>query len=568
MNHSQLLKICALICCLAPASALAQDPVPQDVQQGNEDDAAIREIVFPEEDGAEDEPATEPSVADERVNDESDDESGNAEPLSDGPIADGEPADNEISVDATGVESGDSADDTAPVSDFRTEDLDREWQDPESEEERDKAELLRSFELYKSSVENHMFDEADTLAKRIVELSIKLYGINSLDSAKALTNLGTAQYHNREFESAQLNYKAAIDIIERIEDRLHATLVNPLKGLGAAQLGAGRPDLAKETFDRAVHVSHVNEGPHNLQQIDVLDALTETYLTVGEVDEALDVQENVVNLQMRNIDPNSDAALPALEREAIWMHRMQRYNSERNAYRKIIRILEKSRGKDDIALIPPLTGLGKSYLFVEPYDPEMQTYTPASGGEVYLKRALRIAGESPQSDWEILRGSMLALGDFYTLSGRGSRAARAYQDTWKLLSEDEERIPSRISNLETQVILQDISPDLYHNSARQDYAGAPPENFERGTIVVGYSIDTSGKATNISLVEARPPGLVEMENDVVRGVRDLVHRPRLKEGEIVPVGDMTYTHDFFYRPSDLVAAPAESELAGSSSQER
>jgi len=575
MSHSKLLKICALICCLAPAAgALAQASAPQDVQQDTADDAAIRAIVFPEQDVADDEPATDQPVADEPVNDkpggEPGGEPGGAEPVNDEQIADGEPADDEISVDATGVETSDSADDATPVSDFRTEDLDREWQEPESEEERDKAELLRSFELYKSSVENNMYDEADTLAKRIVELSIKLYGINSLDSAKALTNLGTAQYHNKEFESSQLNYKAAIDIIERIEDRLHASLINPLKGLGAAQLGAGRPDLAKETFDRAVHVSHVNEGPHNLQQIDVLDALTETYLTVGEVDEALDVQENVVNLEMRNIDPDSEAALPALEREASWMHRMQRYNSERNAYRKIIRILERSRGKDAVALIPPLTGLGKSYLFIEPYDTEMQTYTPASGGEVYLKRALRIAEESPQSDWEILRGSMLALGDFYTLSGRGSRATRAYLDTWKFLSEDEdeERIRSRISNLESPVILQNISPTLYHNSARQDHAGTPPENFERGTIVVGYSIGTSGQATNIRLVEARPPGLIEMENEVVREVRDLVHRPRLKDGEVVPVGDMTYTHDFFYRPSDLVVAPAESELAGSASQER
>ena len=328
------------------------------------------------------------------------------------------------SVERDAIDSSDgSYDDSSVTGDSGIEGVDQDFEDPEAAAERDREELLQSFEIYKSSIENGMYDEADAMAKRIIELSIRLYGINSHDSAKALTNLGTVQYHNKDFESSQLNYKAAIEIIERIEDRLHESLINPLKGLGAAQLGAGRPDLAKETFDRAVHVSHVNEGPHNLMQVEVLDALTETYLTVGEVEEALDVQEKVVNLELRNVDPESEAAIPALEREAHWMHRMQHYNAERNSYRKIIRILEKNRGSDDVALIPPLTGLGKSYLFVEPYDPEMQYYTPASGGEVYLKRALRIAEESPQSTGRLLRGSMLALGDFYTLSNRETRAS-------------------------------------------------------------------------------------------------------------------------------------------------
>lgn len=540
------------------ALAVAASAVAQDAAPGNEpelapepqDDAAIRAIVFPEDEltGVEIAP---PGTLDAEAAAEEQTVEGDDPGATDG--------------------SGASDEDQSPaLSDFRNEDLDYSDVDAESmsDEERDKAELVRSFELYKSSIDNGMYEEADTLAKRIIELSIKLYGINSHDSAKALTNLGTVQYHNKDFDSAQLNYQAAIDIIERIEDRLHAALINPLKGLGAAQLGAGRPDLARDTFDRAVHISHVNEGPHNLEQVDILDALTETYLTAGEVDEALDVQEKVVNLQLRNVDLESEAAIPALEREAQWMHRMQRYNAERNAYRKIIRILEKSRGSDDVALIPPLTGLGRSYLYVEPYDPEMQYYTPASGGEVYLKRALRIAEESPQSNWETLRGSMLALGDFYTLSGRESRATRAYTEVWNFLSEDEERIPSRIRELESSVVLQDISPTLYFKSVRQDYAAAPPDNFERGTIVVGYAIGTSGQAGNIRLIEARPPGLAEMENEVLREVRDLVHRPRLEDGNVIPVGDMTYTHEFYYRPSDLTAAPAESELAGSPPQDR
>ena len=109
-----------------------------------------------------------------------------------------------------------------------------------------------------------VYDEADTVAKRVVELAIKEKGAQSNEFAKALTNLAIVQHHTRQYEAAQQNFETAIEIIEDNEDRLNAQLVNPLKGLGASQLESGRPDLAKQTFGRAVHVTHVNEGPHNL----------------------------------------------------------------------------------------------------------------------------------------------------------------------------------------------------------------------------------------------------------------------------------------------------------------
>lgn len=421
-------------------------------------------------------------------------------------------------------------------------------------------ELARNFELYKEALQNSSFDEADTLAKRIVELSIKLYGIDSHESAKALTNLAIVQQRNREYESAQLNFQSSIDIVERIEDRLHSQLINPLKGLGSAQLAAGRPDMARQTFDRAMHVTHVNDGPHNLQQIEILDALTEIYMSVGELEDALDLQENAYTLHARKIDMDSEEILPALERNAVWMHRMRLYNRERNAYRKMIKIIERSRGKDDLGLIEPLTGLGKSYLYVGSLDVDYHTDTlPISSGEVYLKRALRIAEESPDSDWRVLEGAMLTLGDFYTLSSRPARAKRMYEDTWTMLSEDEERFRSRHEQLETLVRLQDINPPKYHNSQHEGDDDAPPENFEVGSIVAKYNVTARGEVSRVNIISTDPPGFDEMEKAVLREMRYLMHRPRIESGSLVVTPDQTYTHEFFYRESDLAAVAQETE---------
>jgi hypothetical protein len=54
-----------------------------------------------------------------------------------------------------------------------------------------------------------------------------------------------------------------------------------------------------------------------------------------------------------------------------------------------------------------------------------------------------------------------------------------------------------------------------------------------------------------------------MENEVTRSVRDLIHRPQYEDGEIIEIDDATYTHEFYYRPSDLPDDSADPTLAGS-----
>ncbi|HEY5654482.1 MAG TPA: tetratricopeptide repeat protein, partial [Woeseiaceae bacterium] len=127
-------------------------------------------------------------------------------------------------------------------------------------------ELTTLFGRFEELLNNELFDEAEVVAKQLVELSIRERGRDHKDIAAALVNLGIAQYRLEQYDLAELNFSAAIRAIERSDSRLSPYLVNPLKGLGATQLKLGEPVEALETFDRAVHVTHVNEGPQNLDQ--------------------------------------------------------------------------------------------------------------------------------------------------------------------------------------------------------------------------------------------------------------------------------------------------------------
>jgi tetratricopeptide (TPR) repeat protein len=434
-------------------------------------------------------------------------------------------------------------------------------QAPLPDEESPEEELQRYFQLYKEALDSKAYAEADTLAKRVVELSIQLFGINSLDSARALTNLGIAQHQNEEYDAAILNYTAAIDIIERVEDRLNSNLVNPLKGLGAAQLADGQPDKAVESFDRAVHVSHVNEGPHNLMQVEMLESLAETYLSVGEFDEVKDIQEHIFSLQARDVELDSLEAIPALERQALWQHRLQFFEQERYTWRKIIDIIEKRRSDTDLSLVPPLTELGKSYLFVGTPNMAFHQPTSISSGEIYLKRALRIVEENADATWKDREGAMLALGDFYILSGKPSRARKIYGETWELLSGDPEKLKNRHDHLETLVVLQDVNPPKYVGIDGEVRSQLPGDNYQTGKLVFDYSVSARGLTTDIDMIEAEPDGFQDMERAVLNNLRAMIHRPRLVDGDAVQTDDLTFIHRFFYRESDLQEVQQSGDLA-------
>ena len=419
--------------------------------------------------------------------------------------------------------------------------------------------LAEDFTLYKNLLANGMTAEADVVAKRIVELSIRENGFESTDTAKALTNLAIVQHRNEDYETAQQNYEAAIGIIERVEDRLNSALINPLRGLGASQLASGRPDLAIEAFDRAKHVSHVNEGPHNLDQVAIIESLAEIYIYIGEVERAYDLQDRVYTLYARKYAVDSDQIIPALFKRADWQHRLRLYGRERDTYRSIIKIIEKNHGKHELSLIRPLTGLATAYLYVGEIDREYQRDSTLTTGEIYVKRAKRIADEHPDATWMIKENTYLSLADFYVFSDKAGKAKRAYQETWDLLSEDESRLINRYNHLETLVMLQDIYPPKYYGMDDDARSSDDDEQFQQGKIVTKFMVNSRGRARNFEIIESHPAGLEDMEKNVLREMRRLIYRPRLEDREVVETQNMTYSHEFFYRESDV--EPGDEEQA-------
>jgi tetratricopeptide (TPR) repeat protein len=423
----------------------------------------------------------------------------------------------------------------------------------------DNERLLAEFELFKQLMNDNVLDEADTVAKRVVELAIEAHGPRSNEYAKALTNLAIVQSQTEQYDAAIQNFETAIEIIEDNEDRLNAQLVNPLKGLGAAQLEYGRPDLASETFQRAIHVTHVNEGPHNLEQIELLESIAETYVIMGELSAAKETQDMIYALNIREHELNAIAMVPSLRRRAEWQHRAGFILDERATYRRIIRIIEESKGKESIDLVQPLILLGRSYFYRDTTGPSTFSESAVASGEIYFRRALRIASERPDPSWEIIAQASLALADYYTYIGNSQRADQAYSETWELLSQGDEQLEVRREQLEQVIALQQNQLPRYVESEEERVVAGRDEASLQGSVTFSYDVSKRGRVGNVILVDARPPEFERMVSRVQRELRRRVFRPRMVDGETVDTPDLTLEHKFFYRQSDLDALRATKE---------
>ncbi len=413
--------------------------------------------------------------------------------------------------------------------------------------------LAREFARYKELASDGVLDEAQNVAKRIVELQIRISGPLSTDTANALTNLAIIQHRSGQYVAAQQNFQTAVDIIEDNEDRLNAALVNPLTGLGASQLEGGRPDLAARTYVRAVHITHVNEGPHNMDQVRLLEALAESNLRLGSPDEAKDIHDTIHALNLRHFASDQMGIIPAMMRRAAWQHRAGYIIDERATYRRAIRIIETTTSKKDLALIDPLTQLGKSFFYVDLTGAQGQNMSLATSGEIYYKRALRIAETNPESNWEIESGAKLALGDYYMHRSHHSRARKIYREAWDTLSEDEARLEKRRESLEQVVLLKRSDLPLYAGTATRDDGLEFDESVQQGTIIVSFSVTNRGRVSDLKIIEANPVDFTDMQRFVRRELRTRLYRPRLEDGDTVATTDLAFTHTYFYWQSDLDA---------------
>lgn len=395
--------------------------------------------------------------------------------------------------------------------------------------------------------------EAAAAGLEVVVLTGQLHGADSLELASPLTNLATAQLRSGALRDAEANYQAAIALLEKRAGFLSARLIEPLTGLGEAYVRSEQYPLATQAYARALRVNHVNEGFYNLDQISIRDGLTEGYLGQLDLEKANFHQEAQIYVQQRKLGRDNPALVGPLTKLGRWYDRSNQTEAARLVYQGAARLVEAADGQNSPGMVEPLLAIAETYRqqALLPPDPESnqspETLLPLSS--MMLRKALGIVEQQSPPDPAERAGILVKLGDLYLMWGKQNTASERYKEAWQILSADPALEVRRDEFFAKPArIMGPVPPAILPVPSRK----APPpdaKDLEQGFVVVRFDVDPLGRVSAATVIESDPANL--LEERVQETARRTLFRPRFVDGAAVATTGLVLRHEFRYAPKQL-----------------
>lgn len=165
-----------------------------------------------------------------------------------------------------------------------------------------------------------------------------------------------------------LEYRRVIEtgerVVDSIEGRSHRydpALIRPLSLLAEALLRAGATGAADQTFERALHLVRVTDGPFSLSQLPLVYRQADARAAMGDRRGANDREEYALDILMREHGRDDPGIVDGLLRLGDW-YASNRYNiSARIIYKHLTDIAEDNLTLGDAHTIRAWRGYAETY---------------------------------------------------------------------------------------------------------------------------------------------------------------------------------------------------------------
>lgn len=347
------------------------------------------------------------------------------------------------------------------------------------------------------------YKDAVGIAQKLLAQAQTQYGKGSIGTEPAWVDLGACQYNAGDSSAAARSYAQAVRLLDTAQSNRDPRLALPLYGLGAAQYIQGDYAAAARNIQRSIFVTRVHDGLNSISQLQYYPALTETYLALGNYDAAEKRQKARVAIIARATGKNSPESVGALQQAAQLTHRVHRYFDERGFLGRQLRLMEKAKGVDAVALVPILLKLGATYRL--DYDPQ-----DIAVGD--LQRAVNILQAHPElPDDGQLADAWVELGDLYLTFGRSSRAYHYYETAYKLLAK------AGNSGKIQALFSKPVPVFVPRPESLAGVGDTPAAGLPVGYALMQFNLSQRGRPQDIKTLEIQPPASAQ-------SVRSRAHR--------------------------------------------
>ena len=361
-----------------------------------------------------------------------------------------------------------------------------------------------------------------------------------------------------------------IDALEGQNGAMSPVLIEPLRGLAAAQLAGSRVTDAISTLRRSIHLARLNDGLHTPQQVAMLEQLIGVHVRTGNFAAADRQQQYLYRVQSYGRRVDNPQKYEATLRYADWIRgaylgdlgqqRYPRLVGLNDLYEDAIEELEETRGESSRELLPYLQRRAElSYLIsVYPGEQESGVRVGASSGNDFelaseaqlrffrmrdhnfrygleaLQRKETILLNNDDTTSEELASAHMAIADWYQWNRRYAKAIRYYEEAWAL-SDDaawREQVFQEPLELPRDTV---FTPGVM-----------PLGTLNKAEVALRFDVSRHGEAKDITILSEENR---ETQSGITRAyhyLRNVRFRPRLLDGQVVRAENVERTYQVKY----------------------
>lgn len=404
---------------------------------------------------------------------------------------------------------------------------------------------------FKSAFEAGDWAAAEERASALVRLIEASGGGQQRELVNPLTNLGTVAYRRGNFDTAIEYYSRAISLIDGERAGADGLLIRPLHGLGEALLAKGMTSESIMPLKRAVDLSRNVDGLFNPDQVEIVDALIEAYVSTGLLTDAEREHQYVFRVAETNFGKNDLRLLDPLDRYARWFESIGRYATARGLHARALQLAERQSADKPIAGVPALRGLARTWLLEGVYGPEIEPEAqirevgdPTSGpfmsaagagrlnadGERALRFALNIVNSATPRDARLYADVLVQIGDWHLIAGSTQRAQANYLEAAKTLATvggDAERL------LQSPRLLVYRAPAASITRLKPD----DPTQYTLHDLEFALEVGADGKVIDAKVVNSTAPEATTRA--ALMAARKARYGPRVADNQVVSTSSVT-----------------------------
>jgi TonB family protein len=381
-------------------------------------------------------------------------------------------------------------------------------------------------------VEEQRFADALAIGDRLIELTIEEFGAISVQTAQAYAQLADAQRRAKEHTAAEENFHKSVDTYRKVDGAFSPLAIAPLTGLGDNYQDSGDYLNAVSAYSEARTISRRVFGLLNEGQIEMLDRMTVSLVSLNQPLEADEQQLEALRLVERNWSPESKEALAASYKYAAWLRDSGRFQEEREQYARALRIIRDTYGKDDPQQVRPLVGIGNSF---------RNQRIPEGQGVSALRDALALLLAEKDPNALAIAEVLRDLGDWEIAFNKVGYDGAEYRRAWQLLGD--------VDNGDSLRSAWFTGPAYVLREPISQRGISQEQDAPAGHVLVKFDLDAMGRSTNVVIVESEPPGF--KDESVLRHVRRSRFRPQMANGELVPGAELALQFNYRYTPDEL-----------------